>query len=185
MNHITRIFTETPFMTVASGQDGADVSVHAVASTIAGALAEIKRSYQFDGDDAPDIVTLPFGRGVMFAVYRDASRDMQPTLLTYQPDWLEEAQGAGYRLEGPGTDKGDPDTHEQHWYTLTRPGWSGIECSESFRTAKAAENAMAEAYLREFQLSHPEATQGSESATPPASGDVAPAEIQDSSNACT
>lgn len=162
MNHIKRVFTETPFLTVASEEGGADVSVPAVASTIAGAIQEITRSFQFDGDDTPDIVTVPFGRGVLFVVYTTASRDMQPTLLTFVPDWLAEAEGAGYRLEGPGTDKGDPATFEQHWYTLTRPGWSDIECSESFRTAKAAENAMAEAYLREFQLSRPEGAQASD-----------------------
>jgi hypothetical protein len=46
-------------------------------------------------------------------------------------------ESAGYRVEGPG-DPSDPELAGRHWWTLTRPGWSGIECGRSVLSAEAA-----------------------------------------------
>lgn len=155
MNHIHYVFTNSVYMTVASGEEGADVSVPAVAATIEDAIAEIKRASQFDDVTAPFIVTLPFGRAVLLAVYAEESRNLQPTLLRFQPDWAAQAEATGYRLEGPGTDPSDEDTFGKYWWTLSRPGWSSVECGPSFGTQAAAEASMADECLREWQTSHP------------------------------
>lgn len=170
MNHIHHLFTNSVYMTVASGEGGADVSVPAVAATIEDAIGEVKRASQFNDLDAPFIVVLPFGRAVLLAVYADETRNLQPTLLTFQPDWTAQAEASGYRLEGPGTDPTHEDTFGQYWWTLTRPGWSGIDCGPSFRTEVAAGASMADECLREWQTSHPPEQideDSSEQETPP------------------
>lgn len=51
---------------------------------------------------------------------------------------------AGYSVEGPGT-KSDGDLAGRYWWTLTRNGWSGIECGPDFASAaQARESAVAD-----------------------------------------
>lgn len=95
---ITYLGGGSSFMTICSGQDGADVSVPAIAHTMKDALQQVKQSYDFDGVEIESIELLPMGKGkTLIAVYTEAQeRDSEPLLLVYTGDifWEEDLQAS-------------------------------------------------------------------------------------------
>ncbi|CAD5373254.1 hypothetical protein RA210_U30166 [Rubrivivax sp. A210] len=63
-------------------------------------------------------------------------------------DLLEEA---GYRVEGPGGPR-DGVLVGRYWWTLSRDGWSGIECGDDFPSRAEAQADAVESLLADDGL---------------------------------
>ena len=68
-----------------------------------------------------------------------------------RPKLSELLDDAGYRIEGPG-DASDDGLAGRYWWTLSRNGWSGVECGPDFATASEAKDDAVEALLADEDL---------------------------------